>query len=551
MSTVSHQLAEWICSVRYEDIPERVLEKTRYQSLSVIASMHAGADTQAGQAVLRAATKWRKPGPCTVIPTGEQMALHEAIMVNSAFSMALDYDDYLYMGHTGHSAVLGAWAICEEERLSTKELITAQVIANEIGGRVGASAVLGPQNGQAWSFIHAVEGAALASRLYGLNVEQTAHAIAIAMYQPTFTLWPGFMGPTSKVLTAAGPTITGIQAAQFAREGLTGAPEIFEHPRKGFWKFFTFVPLPKMLTGLGKSWVSDTLAYKKYPGCAYIDTTMDALFDVLEQYHDKHDRALGAAEVKTIDVTASLLSVEMDNLSAEHVDESQPLSPVNINFSIGYNVAIGILGGAHTGAQMSQEFLDANDKEIRRLSAMTKLHHDWEMTTRVAGAFDKVLGRSSVLGQLSARELVRVARGYQSELGGRKKNSADFGALIRRHGGDLLRQVRDLPKRMSRVRERAAGSGGADLGGVDFSKFEMTFPARITIETKSGESFTARKDVPLGVSAREDYRETVEQKFRTETAAQLGETQIENALTRLRRFEDERLQELTKYFCRP
>ena len=37
----------------------------------------------------------------------------------------------------------------------------------------------------------------------------------------------------SKVLTAAGPTVTGIQAAQLAREGMTGAPEIFEHPRKG------------------------------------------------------------------------------------------------------------------------------------------------------------------------------------------------------------------------------------------------------------------------------------------------------------------------------
>lgn len=544
---VAHELAEWICAAKYEDIPKRVLEKNRYQTLSVIASMHAGAETQAGRAVLRAVEKWRKPGTCTVIPTGEQFALHEAITVNSALSMALDYDDYIYMGHTGHSAVLGAWAICEEERLSTKELITAQVIANEIGGRVGASAVLGPQNGQAWSFIHAVEGAALAAKLYGLDVEQTAHAISIALYQPTFTLWPGFMGPTSKVLTAAGPTVTGIQAAQFAREGLTGAPEIFEHPRKGFWKFFTFVPLPSMLTGLGKSWVSDTLAYKKYPGCAYIDTTMDALFDVLTRYREQTGRALDSKEVKNLRVDANLLSVEMDNLSAEHVDESQPLSPVNINFSIGFNVGIGVIAGAHSGAQLSQEFLDKNEAEIRRLSKMTQLHHDWEMSAQTAAAFDKVLGRSSVLGRLSPRDLLKVARGYQGELGGKKKNSIDVGGLIRKHAGDLLRQARALGGRKA----GGSGNGKPDLGNVDFSRFAMTFPARVTIETAGGRSLSARKDIPDGVSGVAGYQEVVEQKFRTEAGATLGDTQLENALTRLRSFEDERLQELTKYFCRP
>ena len=137
--------------------------------------------------------------------------------VNSAASMALDYDDYLYMGHTGHSAVLASLALCEAEALSTRDFLLAQVIANEIGGRVGASAVLGPQNGQAWSFIHAVEGAAIGAKLWGLCRERRRRTPSrIALYQPTFTLWPGFMGPGSKVLTAAAPTVTGLQAAAFA-----------------------------------------------------------------------------------------------------------------------------------------------------------------------------------------------------------------------------------------------------------------------------------------------------------------------------------------------
>ncbi|MEW6776879.1 MAG: MmgE/PrpD family protein [Bdellovibrionota bacterium] len=551
--SVTERLADWICSVRAADVPARVLEKARYQTLNVIASLHAGADTEPGKAVRNTVAKWKKTGPCTVIPTGEKMALHEAVLVNAAYAMALDYDDYVYMGHTGHSAVLGSWAICEEEKLPTRDLLLAQVIANEIGGRVGASCVLGPQNGQAWSFIHAIEGAALASRLYGLNKEQTAHALAIAFYQPTFTLWPGFMGPTSKVLTAGGPTVTGIQAAQLAREGLTGAREIFEHPRKGFWASFTYASLPGMLTGLGKSWITDTIANKKYPGCAYIDTSMDALFMILEEFEKKNRRRMVAEDVEKIGVRANLLTVEMDNLSAEHVGEFEKLSPVNINFSIPYNLGIGIIAGKHTAGELSQEFLDKHEPVIRDLAAKTKLTHDWEMSFQVAKAFAGVLGRNSPVAQLSPRQYFKVLRGYQSQMGGKKKNSINLRGLLFDHGTDLARQAAAFVRK---GRKSAAKAGGGarhepDLSEVDFSRFKMAFPSEVTIETARGEKLSARQDIPFGAPGQEKYFETVEEKFRTEAGGALGGGQVDRAIAMMKDLEGSRLEELTKYVCRP
>ena len=349
---VVEKLADWVVSLAYDDIPPRVLERARHQIVNVMASLYAGTTSRDALKVVDAVRGWSGPGPCTLIPLGDRLRLFDAVYAASALGMALDYDDYLYMGHTGHSSVLASWAVGEAERRSTREVLVAQVIANEIGGRVGASVVLGPQNGQAWSFIHAAGAAAASAKLYRLDRAQTAHALSIALYQPTFTLWPGFMGPGSKVLTAAGPTVTGIQAAELARAGLTGARRIFEHPKKGFWASFSYVPLPGMMTGLGHSWVTDTLAYKKYPGCAYIDTTMDALFMVLREFEHSHGRTLRPEEVRGIEVEASLLSVEMDNLSAEHVGEHEPLSPVNINFSIPFNVALGVLAGRHTPAEL-------------------------------------------------------------------------------------------------------------------------------------------------------------------------------------------------------
>lgn len=539
--SATEQLAEWIYNVKYEDIPERVLEKNRYQTLNVLAAIEAGANTAAGKSVFEALTRRKNIGACTVFPSGEKLTLQDAVTINSAYSMALDYDDYLYMGHTGHSAVLGSWAVCEEENLGTRDFVLAQVVANEIGGRVGASTVLGPQNGQAWSFIHAVEGAALGAKLYGLTQEQTAHALAIALYQPTFTLWPGFMGPQSKVLTAAQPTITGIQAAQMARAGLTGAREIFEHPRKGFWKFFTFVPLPEMLGDLGTAWVSDTLAYKRYPGCAYIDTTMDALFEALAKYKAKTGQPLLPEEVAAVTVEASLLTIEMDNLSAEHIHEQEPLSPVNINFSIPFNIGIGIVAGQHTGAQMDQAFLDNNQQTIRSLAGKTRLIHSWDMTGEVIKAFDGN-NNKSIVEQISFRDLGKVIQGYMGELGGAKKNSIQLKALLKN-----TKSIREIIKFRKAAKQKAhERKNSGKVAGRDFSAFKMAFPARVTLHTQKGETFSAYQKIPYGAPGQEPYLSAVEEKWHTEAGVRLNKTKINAAQKAVLDFENRDLGEITK-----
>src|SRR5205085_1593292 len=109
--------------------------------------------------------------------------------------------------------------------------LEAVVVANEVAGRLGASCFLGPVNGQMVTHIHLVGAAAGVARLLGLDAEQTTHAMAISLAQPTFALQPGFMVPTSKLLAAATPTAIGVRAAYFARAGMTGAADILEDKR--------------------------------------------------------------------------------------------------------------------------------------------------------------------------------------------------------------------------------------------------------------------------------------------------------------------------------
>ena len=164
LGNVTERIAEWVAQAQFEDLPRRVTEEAKNQVLSVIASVHAGHFSDTGRAVSRTVKDWGGGKDATMMPSGERTSLHNALFANTALSMALDYDDYLFAGHTGHSAVLVTLALAEKLGISGKEFLLAQVLANEVEGRVGASALLGPLNGQLWSFIHLIGSAVISAR---------------------------------------------------------------------------------------------------------------------------------------------------------------------------------------------------------------------------------------------------------------------------------------------------------------------------------------------------------------------------------------------------
>lgn len=117
---------------------------------------------QVPDATRRAAKLQPRRGRPTVIATGERYGPADAAFANAAWSMAQDYDDIVWMGHTCHSAVFASLAVAEHEGAGAKELLLALLVANELGGRLGASCLLGPLDGQMWTFIHLVSAAATA-----------------------------------------------------------------------------------------------------------------------------------------------------------------------------------------------------------------------------------------------------------------------------------------------------------------------------------------------------------------------------------------------------
>jgi 2-methylcitrate dehydratase PrpD len=371
--SVSRQVAEWICTLKFEAIPRRVVEEAKNQILSMIAAVHAGHFSEPGRAVSRTVREWGGSKEATLIPSGEKTSLHNALLANAALGMALDYDDYLFAGHTGHSAVLGSLAVAEAQNGGGREVLVAQILANEIGGRLGAVCLGGPLNGQLWSFIHLANGAAIASRLLGLDEEKTAAALNVAFVQPPLPLRAGFFGTEGKSLLAATNVVAGVQAAQFAAHGLRVAADTWEG-EDGFEKQFAVHSLRAAFESLGQLWLTETLSYKIYPGCAYLDAAMDCVLSLQRQHN------IDGRKVKAVRIGATPLTLGMEAWSAPYLRGPESL-PVTLNFSTAYSVAAALLDKELTARQFLPERI--RDATTWDLARRVQLELDERFTQRL------------------------------------------------------------------------------------------------------------------------------------------------------------------------
>lgn len=490
-------LARWAASLRYEQIPEPVRQAARMQVLDMVAALHAAARSHESHCVRSGLPQFAGPGRAHVLHDGSRCAPHDAALANAACSMAQDYDDIVWMGHTCHSAVFAPLAVAEHESAGAREFITAVVVATEIAGRLGASAFLGPLNGQMWTFIHLIGAAAGAATILNLTPEQTAHAMAIALAQPNFALQPGFMVPTSKLLAAATPTATGIQAAYFARAGMTGALDILEDSR-GFWRRFSFLPLPGMLGGLGTFWALQTLTVKTYPGCHYFQTAVSAI-DELEQ-----GGRLESAAIESVHVETTKLGMEVSRFARSYTTGTTAIEPVNVNFDLGITLAIRILAGRLTSQEVQPEWLHEHTAAIRALQRTIRVVHAPELTLHTLMSARAVNSGADALQSIGLRDLWSLRQRYSAEYNSSLASPRELGQWLRA---------------IWRSTHRPSGPRPELVPGT----VPLYFPSRVTLRLRDGTVRTAQVLLPRGSVSSPQALAELHRKFSGEVAPSLGE----------------------------
>jgi 2-methylcitrate dehydratase PrpD len=496
------RLGEWTATVR--SIPDDVRYAARAQMLDMVAAVHATARGSIAGPVLDALRDMGSAGPCTSLADGARLAAPDAAIANTACSMAHDYDDIVWMGHTAHSAVFAALAVGEQVGAEAAEVVDAVVVANELAGRLGASSFLGPLNGQMWTFIHLIGAAAAGARLLRLDAERTTHALAIALAQPNFALQAAFLRPTSKLLAAATPTATGIRAAYFARAGLVGAPEILEDP-KGFWQRFAFVPLPEMLSDLSEFWVLRTLAIKTYPGCHYFQTALAATERILA----RRGAEMTLDRVRRIQVDVTKLACEATRFAREYTGEGG-VTPVSVNFDLAQSMAVMLCARRFGVEQLEEQWLQEHEAELRAWSARVEVRHDPQMTARTIACSRRVRSARRALSRIPPSALLSLVRRYRQEYRSSLTSPGEVVGIAR----SLMRGRRSEPS----ARPRSDGP------------LALEFAGRVTVDFTDGTTESERIDVPPGALAAPSFAAELEAKAVREIVPRLGEARARVAI---------------------
>ena len=492
MNSIIDTIARWAFELEYDDVPGRILEKARLQILNIIAAVlsgrYCGALEPLGAVNL-------PDGMATVIVGGRKTNAENAAFINALYSMSFDFDDYLFMGHTGHSSFLVPLSLAEEKDLTVRALLLAQVVTNEVEGRLGASVLLGHHNGQMWSYIHTAGAAAAASKLLGLSKEQTASAIALSLYQPNYPLAPGFMMSDSKLLTASIPIASGMMCAKLAQAGMQGNTGLLE-AENGFLSRFAYLPLPHMLSGFGTWWVTDTIAFKPYPGCAYIDTAVDGAYRIMDEVERKTGKPPDPADIRHIDVFANMLTMGMNALSQVYDDGT--LHPVNINFSIPKSVAIAFLKRSLRAEHLTPGALAKDGPAIQSLSQKVNLVHDWRYTLKTQASLYDSLGGKFILDGIGLFPLIKAFRSMRRDL-----PSMPLGLM------GLWKAWRTLPPQEKRAMKRGILKKDDP---VKMEGFTFSFGARVRLEMNGGQVYDAESIIPRGASD-VDRRQVVMEKL--------------------------------------
>ncbi len=565
MTTRILQLARDASALSLDDAPDDVRVRLRMQALSVLGASAAGTRAPDVEPVLGVAA--RSPGPLPTVPGVPLLSLDAALRVAPALSVAMDYDDYLLCGHTGHTAVWASWLGGAALGRDGDEIERAQLAANEILGRLGGFVLAGPQNGQSWAFLHALGAALTGGLLMRLDPDRLAHALAIALSRAPFVDWRTFH-TGSKVLLAGEAAANGWRAAELAAAGLDGPLDLLEDGSDLVRVLCDGRPLAGWLTGVGRAWLTQTLTFKMVPGCAYLGSAVEATAELVGE--------LGQAEVLRVDVDGPIVTAAMERLLGG--TDLGTLQPVAVNFSVARSLAV-LLTRGHLGPKdLTLEALAEVERVGGDLAQRIHVHHDWRMTLALWDALKAGIGAHRLFAGLGPSALVAAAARVRRQsgaasdadgVGARGWPGMGTGlawselpvALAQERLGDLegwververteLASPSDLLERgLERVADRAGrwvsrgidrvlggrgGGGGGDgerrrdrrfdLGRYDLRGVGLPLPARVKVLAHGGRVLTAERDGVRGSPLRPDDEVTADVRTKFVRSSELTTT---------------------------
>ena len=390
---LTQQVAKAIVDFSYDEIPDEVIEFTRYLIADSVAVAVGAHHTQIFKDVEK--VLGIDGGDSLILASGRKGSLLEATYLNAFAANVLDFDDsHVEIGHPGATIVPPALVLAEKYGKSDEELIEAIVAGYEFNIRWGRSVFNYPDKfAGPWSLsaMQVFGATVMAAKLMDLTEEEIRRALFFAaantplpVYQK-IGLYPGQV--MSGLKNNYGHTArAGVEAVLIARAGIQAEPTILDGDQ-GQWRMMAAREFHQehMLAGIGTTWEVMGMQVKPYAACRWMHSSIDAFRYLLNE--------IPTGEIERVDV-------HIYNFGVTALSKPNPSSLLELQFSMPQIFGLLSLGNP---------LMDLRLKDTRNSSAMT-------FSRKVSLHLDKEYDRQyTVEGRLPARVIVTLKNGQTLE----------------------------------------------------------------------------------------------------------------------------------------
>jgi len=421
----TRDMADFVSSLRYDQIPSEVIERIKLLILDSLGCALYGVDLEWSRILLRTLTQIDKTQGCGVWGTAVKLSAPHAALMNGLLVQGFELDDIHRVGaiHVGSVALPPLFAITEmKPGITGRDFLTAAVAGYETGPRVGLC--MGADHlAQGWHSAATVgvfsAGSSAASALR-LSKEQTVHALGIAGTQ-SCGLMASQYGSMVKRMHAGRAAQSGLYGGLLAAEGFTGIRNVLEADYGGFCTTFSRSKdrfnLKELTSGLGTRFETMQVSLKFYSCVSTNHTALDAIRAI------RGRRPFSADDVDHIVVHSSQVTVE--HVGWKYVPEGVTSAQLNLPFCVATLLIAGDV--------FVDQFDDKQIADPRRIafSEKVKVVEDPDISARGAKYRQMVRVEVFLKDGTLLKETVEVPRGSEERFASAEDVIEKFQKLAR------------------------------------------------------------------------------------------------------------------------
>ena len=332
---VTHILALYIVTAKYDDLPENVRKEGVRTLLNWVGVAIGGSRHQTVDIAASALAPFSGPHQASLFGRHERFDIMNAAFINGVSSHIFDYDDthlktIIHPAGPVASAIL---ALSEMQPVSGKDFLNALVLGVETECRIG-NAVYPNHYDVGWHITGTAGvfgAAAAAGKLLGLNEQQMVWALGLAASQPV-GLRESF-GSMNKSFNPGRAASNGIFAAILAAKNYTSSDGMIEAKRGWANTISTKQDYKEITEGLGTRYEAALNTYKPFACGIVLHPAIDAAIQL------RAEPKFSVDQVKRIELKVHPLVLELTG-------KKTPQQGLEGKFSIYHAVAIALIEGA-------------------------------------------------------------------------------------------------------------------------------------------------------------------------------------------------------------